>query len=165
MTDDLTLPQNKIIVGEQLYSKAISLILASAQRELFIFDQDLSRGDFYNIQNGDLFQQFLSKNPNNRLTIILQNTDFLKEKCPRLTNLLYTFGHKMTIYETNQTAKHVKDCFILADSQHYINRLHIDQARFKYGLNDATNVGILKSRFKELLEATQNIVSITKLGL
>lgn len=160
-----TLIPDQIIVGEQLYSEAINLILASAQHELLIFDQDLSHGEFSSIKTHALLQQFLSKNLNCRLTIILQDTEFFLEKCPRLFNLLTTYMHKMTVYETNISVKHIKDCFILADTKNYIKRIHIDHARFKYGLNDYTSASLLDTRFKELLEATHDVVSISKLGL
>jgi len=165
MNIDTTLIPDQIIVGEQLYADAIHIILASAQHELLIFDQDLSHGDFSSKLTYDLFQQFLIKSPASHLTIILQDTRFFTGKCPRLLNLLTTFRHKMTVYETNQSAKTAKDCFILADVQNYIKRIHIDQARFKYGLNDLENASLLNTRFKELLEATHDVVTISRLGL
>lgn len=160
-----TLSPNEILVGERLYSDAINIVLGSAQHNLLIFDQDLSHGDFSSVQKYELFRQFLSNNINSRLTIILQNTTFFQEKCPRLVSLLTVYGHKMVVYETNDSAKHAKDCFVLADGQHYIKRIHIDQARFKYALNDPASCDVLDLRFNELLEATHNMVSITKLGL
>ncbi|MGB2833270.1 MAG: hypothetical protein WBC07_09990 [Methylotenera sp.] len=156
---------NQIIHGERLYEEAINIILATAQNELLIFDQDLSHGDFASLQKFDFFQQFLSENINSRLTIVLQSTAFFQEKCPRLFSLLAIYGHKMTVYETNDTAKHAKDCFVIADNQHYIKRIHIDQARFKYALNDEESVTQLNSRFQDLLEATQSVVAVTRLGL
>lgn len=164
-TDNNTLIPDQIMVGEYLYSDAINIILASAERELLIFDQDLSHGDFASKQKFELFQTFLNKSPSNQLTIILQNKDFFLNKCPRLIDLLTIYGHKMTVYETNETAKHAKDCFILADDKNYVKRIHIDQARFKYGLDDLATIGLLNSRFKDLLDATQEAVSISKLGL
>ena len=163
--DNNTLIPDQIITGEYLYSDAINLILANAERELLIFDQDLSHGDFASKKKFELFQAFLNKSPSNQLIIILQNKDFFLNKCPRLIDLLTIYGHKMTVYETNETAKHAKDCFILADDKHYVKRIHIDQARFRYGLDDLTTSGILNGRFKELLDATQEAVTITKLGL
>jgi hypothetical protein len=165
MDNDLTLIPDQIIVGERLYAEAINIILASAEHELLIFDQDLSHGDFSSKQKYDLFQQFLSKSPSSHLTIILQDPDFFQGKCPRLLDLLTIYRHKMTVYETNQSAKHAKDCFILADDQNYIKRIHIDQARFKYGLNDVASAGILNMRFKDLLETTHDVVTISRLGL
>lgn len=165
MTINSTLTENQILVGEALYAKAVNMILARAEQELLIFDQDLCHGDFCTLSNSILFQQFLSKNPNSRLTIVLQNTTYVKEKCPRIVNLLNVYGHKMTIHETNPSVKHVKDCFIVADSKHYVNRIHIDQARFKYATYDTEKVASLNIRFKELLENTHDTLAISKLGL
>lgn len=165
MNNILDLPQNQILTGERLYAEAINIILANAQHELLIFDQDLSHGDFASLEKYALIQQFLSKNITSRLTIILQSTTFFIEKCPRLFDLLALYGHKMIVHETSEAAKHAKDCFILADAQHYIKRIHIDQARFKYALNDEDSVEMLNTRFKELLEATQDVIAVTKLGL
>ena len=165
MDNALTLTPNQIVVGERLYAEAINIILASAQHELLIFDQDLSHGDFSSIEKFELFQQFLISNPDSRITIILQDTVYFQEKCPRLFNLLIVYRHKMTVYETNQSAKHAKDCFVLADNTHYIKRINIDQARFKYCLNDLVSTEALNTRFKELLEATNKVVTISQLGL
>lgn len=165
MENHATLSPNQVIIGERLYEDAIDIVLASAQQELLIFDQDFSRGDFASLEKFGAFQRFLSENANSRLTIILHSTTHFKEKCPRLFNLLETYGHKMTVYETDDTAKHAKDCFILADGKHYIKRIHIDHARFKYALSDVETVKQLRSRFDDLLEATQTTLSVTNLGL
>lgn len=165
MSDNPELVPDTILTGERLYAEAIDIILANASNELLIFDQDLSHGDFSSLRKYTLLQAFLANNINSRLTIILQDTTFFKEKCPRLFNLLTVYSHKMMVFETNSTAKHAKDCFILADGQHYIKRIHIDQARFRYALNDEESVEQLTSRFEELMEATQDQVSINTIGL
>lgn len=165
MNTDTELIPDQIIVGELLYAEAINIILNSAQRELLIFDQDFRHGDFASKQKYELLRTFLNKSPSNQLTIILQDTDFFQNKCPRLLNLLTTYGHKMTVYETNESVKHAKDCFILADDQNYIKRIHIDQSRFKFGLNDLESASLLNTRFKELLDAKYDVVAISKLGL
>lgn len=160
-----TLEPNRIIVGEELYSTAISIILASAQRELLIFDQDLRCGGFASPKKYELLRDFLANNINSQLTIILQNSSYFQEKCPRLYNLLVTYGHKMSVFVTNDTVKHAKDCFILADESHYIKRIHIDQARFKYALDDTSSVKQLRTRFGELEEVILENVSTKTLGL
>lgn len=163
--DDTTLIPDQIMTGEQIYSEAINIVLASAERELLIFDQDLSHGDFASKQKFELFQQFLSKSPSNQLTIVLQDTSFIINKCPRLLDLLTIYGHKMTVYETNSSAKHAKDCFVLADNKNYVKRIHIDQARFRYGLDDLATASLLNTKFKELLKTTHDVVTISRLGL
>lgn len=165
MNSNASLEPNKIISGEQLYSEAISLILKSAQRELLIFDQDLSYGNFVSLEKYDFFQNFLSSNIASQLTIILQDASFLQNKCPRLINLLEVYGHKMRVHITNSSVRHAKDCFILADGEHYIKRIHIDQPRFKYAFNDRQNVEVLNTRFLELMDATGDTVTLRPLGL
>jgi len=162
---DPTLAQDQILVGEQLYAEAIDIILTSAEREILIFDQDLKHGDFSSKQKTELFQQFLNKSPSNQLTIILQEPSYFLQKCPRLMSLLEIYGHKMAVFETNQTVKYAKDCFILVDKKNYIRRIHVNQAHFRYGLNDLAYVGVLSARFQELQDAIQEPVTITKLGL
>lgn len=165
MDENQTLSPNQIIIGEHLYNEAIRLMIQSAEHELLIFDQNLAHGDFSSIATYELLQQFLSQHIASHLSIILQDTTHLHHKCPRLLSLLKIFGHKMTVHVTNQSAKHAKDCFILVDGKHYIKRIHIDQARFKYAYDDVTTVKALKTRFDELKEAIEDIVSITPLGL
>jgi hypothetical protein len=160
-----TLEPNKIISGEQLYSEAINLLLKSAQHKLLIFDQDLSRGNFASSEKSGFLQDFLSTNIASQLTIILQDASFFQNKCPRLLNLLEVYGHKMHLHITNTSVKHAKDCFILADGAHYIKRIHIDQARFKYAFDDMQSVEALNNRFMDLLDATADTVTTRPLGL
>jgi hypothetical protein len=159
------LKADTILSSERLYAEAIEIVLASAQHRLCIFDQDLRHGEFSSLKKYELLRTFLSSRINSTLIIVLQDTGFFREKCPRLMELLVAYGHKMTVYETNATVKHAKDCFILADDRHYIKRIHIDQARFRYAFDDANTVDGLKLRFEELLDATQDSVSPTTLGL
>jgi hypothetical protein len=159
------LQPDTILTGERLYAEAIDIMLGSAKHTLRIFDQDFRHGDFASPHKYALLRNFLSKNLNSSLTIILQDTTFFREKCPRLMELLEMYGHKMRVFETNDTVKHAKDCFILADAAHYLKRIHIDQARFRYAFNDAPSIEGLSLRFNELMEATQDRVSATTLGL
>jgi hypothetical protein len=165
VNSDASLEPNKIIVGEQLYSEAINMVLTRAQHQLLIFDQDLSRGNFASLEKSVLFQSFLTTNIASQLTIVLHDASFLQNKCPRLINLLEVYGHKMRVYITNSSVKHAKDCFILADGEHYIKRIHIDQARFKYAFDDLQTLEALNNRFTELLDATADTVTLKPLGL
>ncbi|MGJ8619106.1 MAG: hypothetical protein ACSHWN_02140 [Methylophilaceae bacterium] len=163
--NESTLEQNKIIFGEHEYAAALDIVIAQAKHQLLIFDQDLMTGDFSSIKRYALIHDFLSKNATSKLTLILHDTTHFTTECPRLFNLLVTFGHKMVVYETNDHAKIAKDCFVLADDSAYIRRFHIDQSRFKYVLNDMETTASLKNRFDELLQETTHPVSTTKLGL
>ena len=159
------LKPNTVILGERNYNAALDLVIAAAQNELLIFDQDFMRGDYTSLHRFELIKQFLSDAPLSKLTIILQNIDFFVNKCPLFFELLSTYGHKMTVYETNDSAKIAKDCFVIADKLHYLRRFHTDQARFKYAFDDADECANLRMRFDELMDETTETVSATNLGL
>jgi hypothetical protein len=156
---------NTIILGERNYTAALDLVIGEAKQELLIFDQDFVHSDYASIGRYRLLYDFLSNNPQSKLTIILHNAEFFTTQCPRVFNLLETYSHKMTVYVTNDHAKIAKDSFVLADGHHYCRRFHIDQARFKFALNDVENTASLSTRFNELLEETAETISVTKLGL
>ena len=159
------LKPDTIILGERNYEAALDLVIVRAESELLIFDQDFVHGDYASQSRYALLFAFLSKNDLNKLTIILQNTAHFANNCPRLFELLKLFGHKMTVYETNDVAKIAKDCFVIADKRHYLRRFHIDQARFKYAFDDEIEAANLLMRFDELLEETSEEISVTRLGL
>ena len=159
------LKPNTIILGERNYEAALNLVIAKAQNELLIFDQDFVRGDYTSAARFELLFEFLSNNDLSKLTIILQSTKHFVNNSPRLFELLKPYGHKMVVFETNDNAKVAKDCFIIADKRHYCLRFHIDQARFKYTFDDEETCASLNMRFVELLEETTEAVSVTKLGL
>ena len=165
MMANTELKPNTVLLGERNYEAALNLVIAKAQYELLIFDQDLSQGDYASLQRVALIQQFLSEKPLSKLTIIVQTSEFFVNKCPKLFELLKLYGHKMTVYETNATAKIAKDCFVIADGLHYLRRFHIDEARFKYAFDDVEECANLNRRFDELMAETAEAVSVTKLGL
>jgi hypothetical protein len=163
--ENVDLKPNTILLGERNYEAALNYVITSAEKELLIFDQDFKHGDYASLRRFELISDFLSKNSLAQLTIILQSSDHFINHCPRLFSLLRLFGHKMTVYETNDVAKIAKDCFVIADKQSYLRRFHIDQARFKYSFDDEAEVAALVMRFGELLDETTEAVSATKLGL
>jgi hypothetical protein len=156
---------NTILLGERLYAQAIELVIQKAQHTLLMFDQDFSHGDYASMLRHQSLLQFLSRDAHTKLIIVLHRSDYLTTYCPRLMELLTTYGHKMTMYLTNDGAKVAKDCFVIADDLHYVKRIHIDQARFKYALEDAESCANLNMRFDELLEETSHTLSPTQLGL
>lgn len=159
------LKAGEILFGEALYREAADVVIGLAQRELLIFDQDLSKGDYAGSKRFEQLQAFLGRDPQNRLTMVLQDTGHFMRRCPRIYGLLKTYGHAMTVYETNDQAKVAKDMFIIADKQHYLRRFHVDQPRFRYASDDPETVNMLCMRFDELLDATTHTVATSSLGL
>lgn len=159
------LVENQIITGERNYEEAIRQVMAGAERELLIFDQDFSRGGFSSLKCFEQIRDFLWKDRQNRLTIILHDATYFITQCPRIYELLSSYSHAMTVYQTNEHAKVAKDTFIIADQKHYLRRFHVDQARFKFAFDDVASANILNMRFDELLQETSHTITITALGL
>lgn len=159
------LTENTILFGEHHYIEAIDLVLEKAEKTILIFDQDLSLGGFASNARYDFVRAFLAKDSVTSLTIILHQDDFFTKYCPKLFQLLETYAHKMTVHLTNSRAKVAKDCYILVDNAHYIRRIHVDHARFKFAFDDAETTNSLLMRFNELKAETSRTLSATKLGL
>ena len=156
---------DSVMLGERNYAAALDLVIGHAESQLLIFDQAFEKGDYASLKRFDLIQHFLSQNITSELTIILQNAQYFSTNCPRLFDLLSVYGHKMHVFETNDFAKVAKDCFVIADKKHYCRRFHIDQARFKFALDDVETSASLLLRYDELLAETADTISVTKLGL
>ncbi|MEK9825655.1 MAG: hypothetical protein VW395_05145 [Methylotenera sp.] len=180
MMSEQALIPNQILIGENLYTQAIDLILAKAQRRIWIFDQDLSRGGFASLTRYELLKSFLSTHIASELCIIVHDAAYFQQRCPRLSHLLRIYPHKMRVQVTDNSMKNFKACFIVVDGIHYVKRIHIDQARFKFGYSDKTldhktqsrvihdqviQSEILQQQFLELQTASPDTISSTVLGL
>ena len=155
----------EIITGERNYEAALDLVIAQAERELLIFDQDFAKGAYGSLRRYELLRTFLSKGPQVSLVIILQQADGFQLRCPRLFELLNAYGHVMKLHQLSEQAQSAKDAFVVVDQKHCLRRFHIDQARFKYQLDDPESAGVLNMRFHELLQVASHSVSTTMLGL
>lgn len=165
MSDNDELIPNQVVLGERNYEAATALILANAQRELKIFDPDLSRGGYQSLQVHDLLRNFLAKDRLNHLTIILHGSDFFSTRCPRLIELMKRYTHAMSVYLTDEQGQVAQDAFVLTDHGGYLHRFHIDHARFKYSQGDVVASRPLHERFDQLLEVTHSRLSIGAVGL
>jgi hypothetical protein len=159
------LKPNQLILGERNYEAATALIIARAERELKIFDPDLSRGAYQSLQMEELLRNFLAKDRLNRLIMVVHDTQFLSTRCPRLIELMKRYTHAMTVYITDERAQVAQDAFVLADSGDYLHRFHIDHARFKYCHDDELASKPLHERFEQLFEVTCSTLSVTTTGL
>ena len=165
MAGNEELQPNAILLGEELFRSAIDLVIRRAQREILIFDVDLSRGGFASIDFVEALRSFLANGRQNRLTILLHQTEYLTLRCPRLMQLMRMFSHSFAVYQTGEEAQQARDSFVLVDGVHYVHRFHVDHARFRFGLDDAAAVQSLRERFEQIKETAMHSVSATTLGL
>lgn len=164
MTSD-TLIEDRVVMGERNFEAAIKIMLSRGQQTLKIFHPDLRVGNFQSRETAELIQTFLSGGRHRQLTIILHDAEFLASNCPHLINLLKTYGHTMKAYLTASHEHVAQDILVLADASDYLHRFHVQQARFRYVLDNPVAASPLHQRFQELLEATTSTFSTTPLGL
>ena len=158
-------PLLESLSGEQAYEAAIDTIIQHAERELRIFDSELSRGGYTSLKRYDALREFLFRSRNSRLTIVLHQVDFFSTHCPRLMGLLKTHSHAISVCQTAEHARAAHDPFMIADQQHYMHRFHVDDVRLLLALNDPLGVNGLRERFDQLLQASSPAVFATTLGL
>jgi hypothetical protein len=157
-------PKHSPIFGKVEYDAAIDTILHRASRNIRIFDYTL--GNEYNsVRRIELLRQFLRASRRNSLQIVLHETGAMNRNCPRILNLLRTYGHSVSIHETHPAAKSVYDPFVIIDDRCFVHRFHFDEMRGLLALDDPIGTHTFIERFAEIWEASSPAVSATTLGL
>lgn len=154
-----------MLSGEEAYAAAIDEVIERAQHTLHIFDVDLIRGGYCSLARCDGLRSFLAKGRANQLIMVLHQTDFLINRCPRLMRLLKSHGHAFSIRQTFDHVRSAADPLVIADGQHYVHRFHQDGARFLLAFSDHEGGRQMEGRFHQLYEASFPSVSATPTGL
>src|SRR3990170_782513 len=97
-------PQRLALDTRKEYREALERLTALAQCELRIFDADFSDLEINSPQKCELLRAFLLRGRNNRLYIAVHDTDYIRNYCPRLLNLLRQFSDRMFIHQTQGEA-------------------------------------------------------------
>ena len=144
---------------------AIDELIALARHHIQVFDQDLSQTGWNSPVRADRLAAFLREIRGRRLDIIVHDTRYLESACPRMMNLLRSYGHAMTVYQTGAEAKIATDPLVIIDGVHYLHRFHFEQPRAALGVNQPEQTKPLASRFEEIWTTGEPGVTGTVLGL
>jgi hypothetical protein len=144
---------------------AIDELIGLARHHLRVFDQDLSQTGWSSAARIDRLAAFLRGVRGRRLDIIVHDTRYLQNACPRMISLLQTYGHAMSIYRTGAAAKIATDPLLLVDRRHYLHRFHFEQPRAAMGIDQPEQTQLLSTRFEEIWATGEAGVSGTVLGL
>lgn len=147
------------------YTAAIDEIIGLAKHHIRIFDYNLENMGFNSQVRYDMLHAFLLANPQNRLSIVVHDPDYLDRHCPRMIMLLRRFGHSMAIHRTRPEVAGVYDPFCLADGEHYVRRFHFDDLRGVFGKNDFHEGKALVLRFEQIWEASETAIYADLAGL
>ena len=146
------------------YDAAIERILSLAERQIDIFDPDLSLLKLNLASRHEALTRLLSA-PNHILRIVVLNSKPVMSQQPRLLKLLETHGHHFTLTEAGESLQHLTDAMILADGSHALIRFHREQPRGKLLENEADEVKPYERRFLSILEEGGNPITPRIAGL
>ena len=76
-------PTRQLITARSEYQQAIDMLLPMVQRELRVFDPDLSDLRLHVPERIALLRAFLGRSRNNRLYIAVHKTEFIEQRAPR----------------------------------------------------------------------------------
>jgi len=145
--------------------EATNTVIQLAQRQLRIFDYNLSDGSYNSAARFDLLRNFLLASRANRLDIVLHDTDYLTRQCPRMMLLIQQFSDAIRVNTTTPETKSIYDPFLVADQMHYVHRFHYDSPRALMALYDAPGALAMYRRYDEIWEASMPSTFATTLGL
>ena len=161
---DQPVPDKTNFTSKLQYEEFVDEVIHLAKHELRIFEKEL--GTSYNASaRHDALRQFLLASRRNRVRIVVHDTAKIDQFCPRMKLLVRSFGHAVTIHETQQQAKGVYDPFVVADESHSVRRFHFENLRGLFARDDPIEASTLAERFEEIWEASTPAVNANTLGL
>jgi hypothetical protein len=158
-------PERSMLSTRREYRDAFERLIGLTQRELRVFDPDFSDLEINSPRKQELLRAFLLRSRNSRLYIAVHDTDFIRDYCPRLRELLRQFSDRMFIHQTQGEAARIQDCFVLADRLHCLRRPVHAQPRGTLTLNDEKECQGMHLRFSEIWDSSSPAVSATTSGL
>ncbi len=157
---------SRLITTWSEYDRAVQELLDLAPRVLQIFDQDLSPLKLERAQRIAALRELLAtREDDKRLTIIVQNADFVRQYSPQLLQLLRVFAPALTIIQSPAHLATLQDSLLIADGRHALSRFQRDHARARLIVDDASECAPYVLRFDEILATGGDPLSPTTLGL
>jgi hypothetical protein len=158
-------PQRTLLATRREYLEGLERLLGLVQRELRIFDPDLSELDLNAAPRIARLRGFLQASRTRRLYIAVHDTDFVTRRSPRVLALLGSYPRQMFVHQTEGEALKAQDCFVLADDRHLLRRSVAAQARGVLVIGDPRDCGSIRDRFQEIWESSAPTVSPSVTGL
>jgi hypothetical protein len=158
-------PERCALASRKEYRDALARLIELAQRELRIFDADLSDLEIDSPRTNDLLRAFMLRARGNRLYIVVHDARYIRNFCPRLLNLLRQFSDRVFIHQTQGQATSAQDSLVVADKLHCVRRPVQAQPRATLRLHDDQESQGMHLRFAEIWDESVPAVSATTSGL
>jgi len=158
-------PREETLTTLKAQIAAIDEMIALATQSIRVFDADLAETGWNSAARSERLATFLRRSRQARLDIIVHDTRWIESSCPRLTALLKTFSHAVTIYKTGPEARGASDPLVIVDGRHFLHRFHIEQPRAALGIEQPRAARSLVDRFEEIWATGEPGITATVLGL
>jgi hypothetical protein len=158
-------PRRETLATVALQIAAIDELIGMAKLSIRVYDMDLSRMGWNDPARARSLATFLRASPAARLEIIVQDTRWIEQSCPRLTQLLKYQSHAFAIKRSGDDARSAKDPLLIVDGIHFLHRLHIAQPRAVLSIGDPAAASPLVLRFDAISETAEPGISPTTLCL
>lgn len=145
------------------YQAAMERLLALANREILIYDEDLHELRLESASRLAHVQRLLGAG--STLRIALRNAAPLYQRHPQLLKLLGLYSHRAAAQQTPEQLNHLRDGMILVDGKHGLIRFDREQPRSKLLIDEAEALRPYAQRFAEIWSEGGDPVSATTLGL
>jgi hypothetical protein len=167
MTEDVDAPQPEryLLSTRKEYLEAMERLIGLAQLELRIFDADFFHLKIDSPHTHALLREFLLRGRDNKLYIAVHDTEYIRNYCPRLLDLLRQFSDRLFIHKTQDDAARAQDSFVLADRLHVVRRPVQAQPRAALRLYDEQESQAIYLRFLEIWDSSVPALSATTSGL
>ena len=145
------------------YRLAVDVVIASAQRDLHVFDTDLFDIAFDDLARYELLRNYLARGAVSRLWIVLQDVQYLQQRAARMQRLMRDFSHQIQIRQVAETRE--TDAFIYSDAGVCLYRPQHEHAKSILTHRDPARCRLFAGRFALMFDAAEQPVSATTLGL
>lgn len=153
------------LASEAGYRQAFDTILALAEREILIFDRDLTALRLEEKPRLEGLAGFLQADRLRRIRVALHDPGPVERNAPRLMQLISRFSHAIEVRQSPENLRQLADTHVLVDEKHAVRRFHVDQPRSALILNDWNYIHPWQQRFEELWELSHPCLRINTAGL
>jgi hypothetical protein len=147
------------------YQAALDQIIVAAQYSIRIHDRDLEASGFNSAVSYEKLHHFCLAGGQRQIEILLDDTAYVQNRCPRLMTLLRDFSHVIEIRRTAADGTQPDYGFALGDRNMVLKRVDKSALLGQFDPDDAASAAVLHQQFDYLWQRAAGSVSATTLGL
>ena len=147
------------------FRAAFDALLASTQRQLRLYDHDLSLLDIDHAPRHATLRALCVAGGGRRIELLIDDISRVARDCPRLMQLVRDFGHVLEIRQADPGAPRPDQAFVLADRHGVLLRADKSAVHGTLHMDDARDSVALQQSFESMWQRSQAVVTATTLGL